>query len=849
MDKTALALTDPAIPATSKQPEGFGFQALGLISAIATADDYLLWSEYLDFHRFAQSLLTASELESATQRAAALRLFLPGETSEQRLDAVLRAAERECVSMDLRKRLVDHVLQVLEGSPQHTDAGLSCARRLIEGLRVPLSPFAERLDRLSRAAREEASAGASPLSVKSLANRLRGAFSSLNKRARSEVVPGKSIFTRPPEIDAARERATELVLLGRTIQRQRLVEEAQRFLDQLQTEPCRIVLVGEFKHGKSTLFNRLAGASFPYSAVGESVATTATLVTLRYSEEQTYSGRWLDEAALERVRAYLSANPSERSQQYLRQLDSTASLEDFCPGGTIGRLESLETLPSFTTTSGKYSCAVERIEVGLPVETLKAGAILVDTPGSNETTHVREEITRREALNAHCVLFVMRADKFKHESERAFLQSLLRSGRVLRLALVITHVDRVTETRESLRQQAREFLIDLGGEVRSLQAIQGAPIFCLDQTRTDDSEFSDLWSYLQQAVDECSLGFGEARWSEERLDHLRRVATEELTNFRNEQLERLPGEDELAGMQRLTESFEALAREFWQRLLRTLEGHRDRLQVEANQKLGEARGLKELLLQDFDRQIRARIEQLGERWHKEEHWKEFDRNPDRVIRPRLEQLARSFEASNEFWNRELTRFAEELSALTSQQAPSLRHARGEFDGLCETRHGLLSAMCRLDQAATAVEQTASVGLFLGTGALLLTGSPVFFTALAGLALSPVGAIAVAGAATAWIASKLTSDKEARREKFIHSKLANASKALDKLECDVVEKVEQYYLGVWSSFQRCIDQRYGPFMQEVQASAEEARLRCQLTQRIRADTLRLVEMLEMTSRGK
>lgn len=189
----------------------------------------------------------------------------------------------------------------------------------------------------------------------------------------------------------------------------------------------------------------------------------------------------------------------------------------------------------------------------------------------------------------------------------------------------------------------------------------------------------------------------------------------------------------------------------------------------------------------------------------------------------------------------MVRFSEELSELARQQAPSLQAARGQFDGLCETRHGLVSAMCQLDRVASAIEETASVGLVIG-GVVLLAGNPIVFTTLAAILLTPGGQVAAAVASAAWALSKLTSDVPARKEKFVSSKMEKARKGLDAFEAQIRSGIEQYYQEIWQSFMTSVKDRYLPLLAEVQASVEEARLRHQLHLRIREDTLRLVDEL-------
>ena len=50
-----------------------------------------------------------------------------------------------------------------------------------------------------------------------------------------------------------------------------------------------------------------------------------------------------------------------------------------------------------------------RVSVGLPLDTLRAGVVLVDTPGLNDTDQFHDYLSYEESLEADCVIFVMDA--------------------------------------------------------------------------------------------------------------------------------------------------------------------------------------------------------------------------------------------------------------------------------------------------------------------------------------------------------------------------------------------------------------------------------------------------------
>lgn len=171
--------------------------------------------------------------------------------------------------------------------------------------------------------------------------------------------------------------------LGREDLAHRLGETRKRV-----AEPgVRVLVVGEFKQGKSTLVNEVLGR--PVCPVDDDVAT-AVLTYVRYSPET-----W--------GKAFRQAENG-----------AGAEVEPIDPGGAAMYVSEL----------GNPSNEKEllRVEFGLPSSALKQGMILVDTPGVGGLESAHGFVTIGALAQADAVIFVTDASQELSGPELSFLQ-------------------------------------------------------------------------------------------------------------------------------------------------------------------------------------------------------------------------------------------------------------------------------------------------------------------------------------------------------------------------------------------------------------------------------------------
>ena len=205
-----------------------------------------------------------------------------------------------------------------------------------------------------------------------------------------------------------------------------------------------VVVVGEFKRGKSTFVNALLGRSLlPMDVLPE----TATINALMYSEEPQLSVVYRDG----------HEEAGEASYDYLKRFSAKEGAD--------------------AVNDIKY------IKLGYPNELLKNRVVLVDTPGVSDLNEQRSEVTYHFIPKANAVLFLLDAMSPLKKTEKDFIEERLLPFGVNNIIFVANRYDGVDEDEEP------DYLADL--KQRLLNAFQ------MD---SDEAELRDITLYPLSAT-------------------------------------------------------------------------------------------------------------------------------------------------------------------------------------------------------------------------------------------------------------------------------------------------------------------------------------------------------------
>jgi len=197
------------------------------------------------------------------------------------------------------------------------------------------------------------------------------------------------------------------VALGTRSLRERVDRELVR---KLEEDRFHLVVVGEFNHGKTTFVNALLGE--PVLPVGVT-PTTTTIHHIRWAEQ---------------AQAFVVTTTGER------------------------RAIPFDEAKRFAVGGGAATEDVDYLEIGHPAGLLRERIVLVDTPGVNDLSLQRADITYSYIPRADAVLFLLDAGQILKESERVFLNDKLLKASRDKIVFVITKWDllSVEEQREAL---------------------------------------------------------------------------------------------------------------------------------------------------------------------------------------------------------------------------------------------------------------------------------------------------------------------------------------------------------------------------------------------------------------
>jgi uncharacterized protein YbcI len=241
----------------------------------------------------------------------------------------------------------------------------------------------------------------------------------------------------------------------------RLRQAKARLLD----DHVRVVVVGEFKKGKSMLVNALVGAQV--CPVFDDVSTSVP-TAVRHAETPTVT----------LVRTPDASGTAQRHSIPVEQLANYA-----CEQGNPGNRERLD-----------------HIEVGIPRQLLASGLELVDTPGVGGLSSVHAAATMATLPSADAVLLVSDASQEYTAPEMEFLKQA--SAACPNVACVLTKTDAYADWR-TIDELNRAHLAKAGIK---------APLFAVSTTlrwmavRNNDAElnaesgYSELVRYLRRDV-------------------------------------------------------------------------------------------------------------------------------------------------------------------------------------------------------------------------------------------------------------------------------------------------------------------------------------------------------------
>lgn len=184
-----------------------------------------------------------------------------------------------------------------------------------------------------------------------------------------------------------------------------VIDKIGKTAEAIQKDQFIITVVGEFNRGKSTLLNAILGEDTIPTAVRP---TTATINIIHYNNR-----------------------PSIKIHK------SNDEIVDI--GFDRDGFKQYTGLADFDPKTVKYA------EVGYPVDFLKDGTVLVDTPGVNDINEQRMEITYGYMPISDATIFIFNAGTPFKQTEKDFLKDHILSNNIPTIFFILNRIDNLNE--------------------------------------------------------------------------------------------------------------------------------------------------------------------------------------------------------------------------------------------------------------------------------------------------------------------------------------------------------------------------------------------------------------------
>ncbi len=768
MDSPDLQALMPPLPRPddAPMPEGgasFEDRVLLLLAGVARADGILTYPEYewtaaMVADIFGERALSA-DMQARFHHALlhppadplALAASLAREAVEERVsgeqvEALLRGLD----AWRRRRDQVDDVARLAREAIDLAFAEEHLARRrqrlekdglVISGLDLSA--------RLSLRAGKAAMGGAAHL-VRNVVDAAQKVLPHMLSGQSEEGVPPSSPLAAFNTASAAR-----LDVLSRAawaLQEDDLRRDVAEFRRLLEDQPFRVAVLGEGKRGKSSLVNALLGEAL--APVRESVPETSAVAEFFYAARPSYAVRFLDEEEWTHLEHYLAGEAD--NPLLAARVESLRSLADGEKPRGIATLASFADVADYLAADGRYAALTARVSIGLPLEFLSGGLVLVDTPGLNATDSFQDYLAYEECLRADCLIFVLDARRPDSGSELRLLRKLAASGRAVSIIGVLTGADRLNDeaSRRLAAERALTFLREACRGAEELRVLGLVDINAREamRERVEGRPGKDV----RRSLDALSALLREAAERDTHKDAYRARVAARIADLETQARERaalafgryrasLPPAPFLELLERHAERLAEAAASYAERAnsLAAVAAH----DVEA-WRVAQWRALdawEDTLVLRVMTAAHRHADTLGENFAKESAWKEFDEDEaPRIARQCLDELLTEQQDILRGWQEKLRLFNEELHSLSVLCLTAVEESAAELGDICAASgtmdHLLVKSNAHMRRLAVFLTGAGAGALAAGTLLNLVTLGGAAFLLLTNPIVLPGAAI-------------------------------------------------------------------------------------------------------------
>ena len=244
-------------------------------------------------------------------------------------------------------------------------------------------------------------------------------------------------------------------------------ENLDKLGKKVNNDTFRIQVIGTFKNGKSTFINSLLGEAVLPAYYRP---CTAVINEVKYGEKK--------EAILHFRNPLPQDLPSSISQKALAHMQKY-KMKDVPPLNIdYNELEDYVVIPMGEDPNEMLlESPYEKVELFWPLELLKEGVEIIDSPGLNEA-ETRTHVTMDYLTKADAILFILAADRLCSQDEMDFIENNLYESGFTDPFFIVNHFDFIPdnqkdEIRHFAKMKIGKYSTNEIFYISALQALEG----------------------------------------------------------------------------------------------------------------------------------------------------------------------------------------------------------------------------------------------------------------------------------------------------------------------------------------------------------------------------------------
>lgn len=190
-------------------------------------------------------------------------------------------------------------------------------------------------------------------------------------------------------------------------------------IDSLNEERYTVAVCGQIKSGKSTLLNALI---FGKIVLPMDDTPHTAKITIIKDGEPGFEATFYTKSEYDQIKNCDNPLSSQFESEIEECLSKGAQLDKLL--GTTHQCHDLNELSNYVAKNGKYTVLVNTVTVYYPCSWLK-DTIIADTPGTNDSNPVRDQVTKSWIHKADAVLYCTYAGRVFDNNDLSFIDNFM----------------------------------------------------------------------------------------------------------------------------------------------------------------------------------------------------------------------------------------------------------------------------------------------------------------------------------------------------------------------------------------------------------------------------------------